>query len=255
MTRPVKLLVIALVVLVAGVGGVALWFSLRTDAPDPVALSTEPSDEADAPDATDVDATDGSDGVDDAGAGGAEPDGGALEGTWAVEPGDTTLVGYRVGEELLGGVGRSTAVGRTGVVTGQLTIDGTTVTAVDVEADMSSLRSDEDRRDNRLRTSGLETDSFPTATFVLTEPIDLGDTPDAGEPIEVTSTGDLTLHGVTRSVDLPLEAVLRPDGRIEVVGRLPIVMADWDITPPSISGFVTVEDDGELELQLAFAPE
>jgi polyisoprenoid-binding protein YceI len=254
MTRPVKLLVIAVVVLVVGVGGVALWFSLRGDAPDPVALSTESTGEDDAADGTDSGDPIGDGGSDDDATDGADPDGVALDGRWEVEPGETSLVGYRVGEELLGGVGRSTAVGRTGEVAGHLTIDGTTITTVDVEADMTSLRSDEDRRDNRLRTSGLETDSFPTATFVLTEPIELGSTPDTGETVEVAATGDLTLHGVTRSVDLPLEAVLRPDGRIEVVGRLPIVMAEWDITPPSISGFVTVEDEGELELQLAFAP-
>jgi hypothetical protein len=45
----------------------------------------------------------------------------------------------------------------------------------------------------------------------------------------------------------------RWDGRrIQVVGRLPIVFADYRIDPPNIGGFVTVEDRGEMELQLFF---
>jgi polyisoprenoid-binding protein YceI len=124
---------------------------------------------------------------------------------------------------------------------------------VTITANLQALVSDESRRDNRLRTSGLETDTFPTAEFVLDEPIDLGAVPAAGETVEVTAMGSLTLHGVTRAVEVPLEA--RWDGsRVQVVGRLPIVFSDYDIEAPSIAGFVSVDDRGEMELQLFFEP-
>ena len=61
-------------------------------------------------------------------------------------------------------------MGRTSTVEGTLTIHGTSLTAVKVTADLTQLESDDSRRDQRMQTIGLETNSFPTATFELTEP-------------------------------------------------------------------------------------
>jgi polyisoprenoid-binding protein YceI len=94
---------------------------------------------------------------------------------------------------------------------------------------------------------------FPTAKFVLAEPIELGTVPAAGETVNVSANGSLTLHGTTRDVQVPLQA--RWDGkRVQVVGSLPISFSDYGIDPPSIPAFVTVEDHGEMELQLFFEP-
>jgi polyisoprenoid-binding protein YceI len=184
----------------------------------------------------------------------AEDPGGesALDGTYVLrsEDGDS-FVGYRVQEQFVAGAINGTATGRTPDVEGNLTIAGATVDEVTITANLQALVSDESRRDNRIRTSGLETDTFPTAEFVLDEPIDLGNVPTAGETVEVTAVGSLTLHGVTREVEVALEA--RWDGsRVQVVGRLPIVFSDYDIEAPSVPGFVSVEDRGEMELQLFF---
>jgi polyisoprenoid-binding protein YceI len=178
----------------------------------------------------------------------------ALDGTYVLrsEDGDS-FVGYRVQEQFVAGAINGTATGRTPDVEGNLTIAGATVDEVTITANLQALVSDESRRDNRIRTSGLETDTFPTAEFVLDEAIDLGSVPAAGETVEVTAVGSLTLHGVTREVEVALEA--RWDGsRVQVVGRLPIVFSDYDIEAPSVPGFVSVEDRGEMELQLFFEP-
>ena len=82
---------------------------------------------------------------------------------------------------------------------------------------MTSLTSDESRRDNRLRQEGLETDAFPTATFTLTAPVEVPAAALAGTPSDVTLTGDLTVHGVTKSVQIPAQAQL-VDGTIQVAG-------------------------------------
>ena len=39
---------------------------------------------------------------------------------------------------------------------------------------MTAITTNESRRDDKVQ-SALDTDEFPTATFVLTEPIELGD--------------------------------------------------------------------------------
>ena len=41
---------------------------------------------------------------------------------------------------------------------------------------------------------------------------------------------------------------------IDVAGQLPIVLADYQIDPPNVGGFVSVAEDGILELQLSFVP-
>lgn len=172
----------------------------------------------------------------------------ALDGTWTIDQ-ENTVVGYRIGEEL-SGIGTTEAVGRTSEVTGSLVLSGTVIEAVGIEVDMTTLRSNSDSRDNQLRTRGLETDLFPAASFSLTEPIELG-TAAPGETISATARGELTLHGVTRSVEVPLEGTL-VDDTIVVVGSLEVVLTDYDIEAPVGFRVLTIEEQGVFELQLAF---
>ena len=163
--------------------------------------------------------------------------------------GDGSIVGYRVNEELFGQ--SAEAVGRSEGVTGSLTIDGTTVTEATFEVDMTTFESDQSRRDGQFEGRIMEVDEFPTATFVLTEPIELGEEPAEGARVEVEATGDLTLHGVTRPVTIPLVAQL--DGStIAVDGSVTVTFADYEIDDPS-GGPASVGSDGELEVLLVFA--
>ena len=118
-------------------------------------------------------------------------------------------------------------------------------------ADLTTLQSDEANRDRQLQRQGIETATYPTATFTLTQPIELDAVPAEGEIVDVTATGDLTLHGVTKSVEIPLEARLE-GGVISVAGSLPIQFADYNIAQPQGMIVLSVEDHGVLELQLHF---
>jgi polyisoprenoid-binding protein YceI len=179
--------------------------------------------------------------------GGGSP--GEVSGTWAVAAADSTL-GYRV-QEVLGGVDTEGA-GRTSDVTGSLTIDGTQATAAEFTVQMASITSDSDRRDGQFRTRIMSTDDVPTATFVLTSPIDFGAVPAEGVDVPATATGDLTLRGVTNSVTFDLTARLE-GGRIGVLGSIPILFSDYEIPDPS-NGFAVVKDNGLLEFVLVFDP-
>lgn len=161
----------------------------------------------------------------------------------------SSFVGYRVQEELAG-IGGQTAVGRTPDVSGTLTVADRTVTEATITADLSTLVSDDDRRDGQLRQQALETDAFPTATFVLTEPIELPAAGEDGSIQQGTITGELTLHGVTRTVEVPIEGQL--DGGVVVLtGSIDIVFADYDIDGPQ-SMLLLVADHGTMEFQLFF---
>jgi polyisoprenoid-binding protein YceI len=177
-------------------------------------------------------------------------DAGDLAGSWALVADGTSFVGYRVQEELAS-IGATTAVGRTTEVSGTLEFDGTTITAVSIEADVSALESDEDFRDQALRRQALETASYPTATFVLSEPIVLDVIPAEGEAIAATAAGELTLHAVTQPIVIDLEGTL-VDGRVVIVGSTTIVFADYGVDQPQAMSVLSVAEEGTLELQLIF---
>jgi polyisoprenoid-binding protein YceI len=127
-------------------------------------------------------------------------------------------------------------------------IDGTQVTAATFEVDMTTLTTDESRRDDKVHEA-LETTGFPTSTFELTEPIELGDAAETGEPVSVVAMGDLTIHGVTHEVDMPLEAQV-VEGTVVVVGSTDIDFSDYDVEVPSAPVVLSVDDHGVVELQL-----
>ncbi len=187
-----------------------------------------------------------------------ESAGGGVDGTWSVDTAigsfddfSSSFVGFRIDEELAT-IGAKTAVGRTPGVEGTLEIEGTTVTAVDMVADMTGLTTDDSRRDRALRQQAIETSVHPTATFTLIEPIALGEVPVEGEPVQVEAVGELTIHGVTNPVTIPLQAELVNDV-IVVAGELgPFPLELYDIDRPSAAAVLSVEDEAIMELQLFF---
>jgi len=157
-------------------------------------------------------------------------------------------LGYRVKEVLFG---QSTeGVGRTNAVTGSLSIAGSTVEKGDFTVDMTTVKSDSGNRDNQFQGRIMDTSKFPTSTFALTQPIDLGSVPAEGQTVTASATGDLTLHGATKPVTFDVQAQLK-DGKIEVNGTIPIVFADYGIPNPSF-GPASTEDNGVLEFLLVF---
>lgn len=259
--------------------GVIAWTQLRTDAPSAANLDAaaaeleaggdettttdtdvEPDDDAAETDETTEtteaapDTTSSGDTVDAGDEPAATID--DVSGDWTVdtsigefsfENSTGTYVGFRIGEELAT-VGQTEAVGRTPNVTGTVSIDGQTVTATSIEADMTAITTDISRRDSAARRA-LETENFPTATFVLTEPIDLGADPASGQPVSATAVGDLTIHGVTNPVEVAIEAQLVGD-TIAVVGSTDVVFADYGVTAPSAPIVVSLDDFGIIEFQL-----
>jgi polyisoprenoid-binding protein YceI len=169
-----------------------------------------------------------------------------VDGNWAIAA--DSEVGYRVNESINGF--DTTANGRTNAITGQFTIDGTKAMAGDWTVDMTTFKSDESRRDGQFKGRIMAVDQFPTSTFTLTQPIDFGAVPADGQTITASATGDLTLRGTTKSVTFDLQATFK-NGRIGVLGQIPVVFADYGIPNPSIATIVT-EDNGLLEFVLIF---
>jgi polyisoprenoid-binding protein YceI len=235
MGRTGKLVIVGVVVLVLALGGGYLLLASRTsDSPPPAALDPAPSTTAGQ--ATGTTQADG----------GATPD-----GTWKVGDDGSSYVGYRVKEQLAFLDSPSEAVGRSTAVTGTMEVAGDTVEKVRIEADLTRLTSDESRRDNAIRQRGLESDRYPTATLELAEPIKLATAPVQGQEVRGQGKGRLTVHGVTREVDLDLRG--RWSGStIQVVGQLPVKMSDYQIQAPRFGPVVSIEDSAAVEFSLVF---
>jgi polyisoprenoid-binding protein YceI len=228
--RPIKLVlggVVALVVLVVlVVGGTWLYINvIEGDPPDRLTL------EATSDDPTSTTS---------AGASSA----GAVDGAWTV--GSGSVAGYRVKEVLFG---QSTeAVGRTTDVTGSVTIGGTAVSAAKVTVDLTTVSSDQSRRDGQFHGRIMNTAAFPTAIFTLIEPADFGSVPTDETVLTVEAIGKLRLHGKTKTVTVQLQAKKTATG-IEVAGNIPVVFADYDIPNPTF-GPAQTDDHGEIEFLL-----
>ena len=178
-------------------------------------------------------------------------------GTWVVDSsiGDfadftNSYAGFRV-DEVLQGIGETTAIGRTPDVDGSLTLDGNELTQAEISVGLASITSDQARRDPAIQRT-LETGSYPTATFQLAQPIDLPSEPTEGVTYTLSAEGSMTMHGVTQNVTANLDARL-VNGVIVVVGTVPFAFSDYQMAAPTAPIVLSVEDSGLIEFQLFFS--
>ncbi len=223
--RRTWIIVAAVVVPLLAVGGFVTWFATKDDGPAEFALDGGVTFEA-------VSARD-------------------LAGEWEVAEGSEA--GYRIKEKLAWLAFESEAVGRTSAVTGKATIaesgDELVVTDVALVADLTKIDSTDARRDRYMKTMGLETDTFPEATFSADGPVTIPAEATEGETVTVDVPGKLTIHGVTNEATIPLSARLN-DGQIEVVGSYELTLDDYEIPELLFAQAIDIADQGTLELHL-----
>ncbi len=177
----------------------------------------------------------------------AAPSESALSGTW--HPTSGSVLGYRVKEVLFGQ--SNEAVGRTSDVTGSMTINGASVSAVELVVNLKMVKSDNSQRDGQFQGRIMNTATFPTATFKLTQALTLSAVPTDSSVVDAKATGDLTLRGTTKTVTFDLKAQ-RDGAHVKVNGTIPIVFADYRIPNPS-AGPASTEDRGVVEFLVVFA--
>jgi len=141
-------------------------------------------------------------------------------------------------------------------VSGVLHLDETDYTHSTVEASIpaSSLKTGDDQRDGHLKSAEFfDTEKFPTLTFKSTN-IDLI----GGADYAVT--GDLTIHGVTKSVTLAVEDVSEPskdpwgNQRIGLAASTKINRKDFGLSWNSAleTGGLLVGEEVTISLEVQF---
>ncbi|MCX2727772.1 YceI family protein [Thermomicrobium sp. 4228-Ro] len=169
--------------------------------------------------------------------------------TFRIVP-DQSEARYRAREQLLGRSLPNDAVGRTNAVAGQVVFaaDGTIDSQQSrVTVDLTTLQSDEARRDNYIKRNTLEVDQFPTAEFQPTAVSGLPwPLPTSGQ-LQFQLEGNLTVHGVTKPVTWHVEAAV--DGnRITGTATTQVTFEDFGMTPPRVPVVLSLEDTITLEL-------
>jgi polyisoprenoid-binding protein YceI len=164
-----------------------------------------------------------------------------------------TRASYHAHERLVGRSLASEAVGTSKVVKGSIAFDADGSILSDqseITVDVSSLSSDEGRRDNFIRGNTLQTGRYPSATFVPREAQGLeSPLPTSGEATFEMS-GDLTVHGVTRPVVWHIDAQFG-DGVVNGDATTSVNISDFGMTPPKAGPVLSIDD--ALTLELAFS--
>ena len=148
--------------------------------------------------------------------------------------------------------GRATAgdfVGKTTEVSGQVT-GASELSAVSgwVEAPVRTLKTGNDRRDRDLNKS-MESEKHPVLRFELARVAPKGGSPDS---LTVTLHGRLSIHGVTREVELPA-MVQFTSSNARVRTSFPLNLKDYRIGGLSkMLGILKMYEDIEVHADLLF---
>jgi len=166
--------------------------------------------------------------------------------TWAIDPTHTTI-GFSVRHAMV-----SKVRGNFSDFAGSATIDGANLAASSVEVTIQAGSIDTknaDRDGHLVSADFLDVENFPTLTFTSTNV--------AVNGADVTLTGDLTIHGVTRSVTVEFEYIgtsLDPFGftRVGFEGTAKISRKDFGLVWNAAleTGGVLVDDEITLVLDV-----
>jgi polyisoprenoid-binding protein YceI len=114
---------------------------------------------------------------------------------------------------------------------------------------VDTLKSDRSMRDEKIHEIGLESSRYPTATFTLTTPATIPTSAITGKVARVTATGTFNIHGVAKTVTVPVEMSLS-GSTFEAAGSLTFPWSEFGMTAPSVGGFVNVTDKATMEFAL-----
>lgn len=167
-------------------------------------------------------------------------------GTWVIDPSHTTI-GFSVRHAMVAKVR-----GNFGSYAGSFTINGDNLPASTAELTIqaASINTNSADRDGHLASPDfLDVENFPTLNFVSTAVAAKGD--------DIVVTGDLTIHGVTKSVDVKYQFIgLSTDpygnNKIGFEGAAKISRKDFGLVWNAVleTGGVMVGDEITLSLDV-----
>jgi polyisoprenoid-binding protein YceI len=157
-------------------------------------------------------------------------------------------------QEELASVGANEAVGTTNAIIGSILLSESNVplSCSNFAVDMRTMESDESRRDNYLRSNVLQSDTYPFATFVVAAVHGPESGLVDGETTTLQLVGDLTIHGVTKSVTWDAEVTLDGD-TLTGTATTTFLIADFGMEKPIVGPVVSIDDEIVLNVEITAA--
>lgn len=167
---------------------------------------------------------------------------GAETVTYAIEPG-TSKVEWTGAKITAHHDGKFTSFKGTITVPGGKTEDA----KIHLDIDTASITVEPDRLNGHLKSADFfDVEKFPKATFDSTA-IKAGGASGATH----TLTGNLTMHGVTKSVTFPATITLTP-GKVSAKADFTIIRKDWNLVYPGKPDDL-IKDDVQIHLTIEAA--
>jgi polyisoprenoid-binding protein YceI len=121
---------------------------------------------------------------------------------------------------------------------------------VDVTIPIRSLKSGNKKMDEVMQDH-MKMKENPTIKYQLKGMTLKSEPKGANGPAEYTSTGDLTIAGTKKSVEIPVTIERIDAGKLKIKGSVPIKMSDFGIKPPSPAlamGLIKTGDEVKVAL-------
>lgn len=164
---------------------------------------------------------------------------------------DESEVRFMLDEDLRGE--RTTVVGRTNQVAGQIAVDFAAPSTSEVgviRINARSLATDNEFRNRAIRGQILQSaqDQFEFAQFTPTEVSGLPDEVTMGEAFSFQLTGDLQIRDITNPVTFEVTVTPVSDTRIEGSATAVVTRESYGLTIPSVPGVANVEEEVDIEI-------
>jgi polyisoprenoid-binding protein YceI len=123
-----------------------------------------------------------------------------------------------------------------------------------VEVDLASLDTGIDLRNRHMRENHLHTDRFPKAVFragrIEGKPVTA--IPPGGRA-RFSLAGEFTLHGVTKAIQVPVDAVRMPGDSLIVETSFEVLLSDYEIPRPEFL-ILRLDEKQHVEVRLTAVP-
>jgi polyisoprenoid-binding protein YceI len=117
--------------------------------------------------------------------------------------------------------------------------------AVNIKMDVHSIQSDMGSAMNNKTYKALKADANPEIIFALNVPVKAIQT--SANEKTVTAKGNLTIAGITKTVDMTVKISMQEKGKFAVEGSQAIKMSDYNIDPPTAL-FGTLKTGNEITI-------
>ncbi len=122
-----------------------------------------------------------------------------------------------------------------------------------ITVDLSTLASDESRRDRFIKDNTLQTNRFPEASFVPARATGLPSELPRDGRWTFQLQGNLTIRNVTKPVTWEVQAT-RSGGVISATAKTNFKFTDFGMQVPRVFLVLSIEDDIHLEITLVAKP-